>query len=164
MTAGLTGPGCSGSNNQGDGLASLEGSGLQLPPDFVPVDLPVERRKEIFREAHLVRARAVQEANRRLPMDEANLPIGDTEAFDKRVADHRAIIDEILEVNLAELAGRFEISTEELSKIEEEASRLRWIPPEEPKAEDFPAPTPAPVEEAAPPPAEGDSAGETPQS
>ncbi len=107
-----------------------------LPPGFEPVDLPVDRRKAIFHEAHNVRARAVQEANRQLPMDEANLPHGDTPAFDKRVADHKAIIDGILEKNLADLADRHKISSEDLAKIEEEASRLRWIPPEDPKPDE----------------------------
>ncbi len=115
--------------------ANLDNSGLMLPPDFKPVDLPVEKRKEIFREAHLVRARAVQEANQKLPMDEAHLPIGDTAAFDKRVADHKAIIDEILEKNLAALADRHDISSADLAKIEEEASRLRWVPPPDPEPE-----------------------------
>jgi len=109
-----------------------ENSGLMLPPGFKPVDLPVDKRKDIFREAHRVRALAVREANAKLPMDDAHLPIGDTAAFDKRVADHKAIIEGILETNLAELAKRHNITRDDLEKIEDEARRLRWTPPQEP--------------------------------
>ena len=117
-------------------MVSLDNSGLQLPPDFKPVDLPLEQRQEIFRQAHGVRARAVQQANRKLPMDESHLPIGDTAAFDARVAEHKEIIEEILSKDLADLAVQFEISEDDLAKIEEEASRLRWLPPEDPTPED----------------------------
>jgi len=117
-----------------------------LPPGFKPVDLPVEKRQGIFREAHRVRALAVREANAKLPMDEAHLPIGDTPAFDKRVADHRAIIEGILEKNLAELAKQHNITREELAKIEDEASKLRWTPPEEPTAADSTAAVKPPEE------------------
>jgi len=109
-----------------------ENAGLVLPPGFKPVDLPVDQRKEIFREAHRTRALAVREANAKLPMDEAHLPIGDTPAFDKRVADHKAIIEEVLAKNLDELAKRHNITRDDLEKIEDEARKLRWIPPEEP--------------------------------
>ncbi len=112
-----------------------EGSGLMLPPGFKPVDLPLENRKLIFQEAHRIRALAVLEANEKLPMDEASLPKGDTPAFDKRVADHKAIIDGILEKNLANLAEQKSLTLEDLSKIEEEARRLRWVPPQEPRWE-----------------------------
>jgi len=113
-----------------------DNSGLMLPPGFKPVDLPIEKRKEIFRDAHLVRALAVREANAQLPMDEASLPKGDTAAFDKRVADHKAIIEGILEKSLAELAKQNNISREDLDKIEDEARKLRWTPPQEPKPGD----------------------------
>jgi hypothetical protein len=116
--------------------ALSDNSGLTLPPDFKPVDLPVEKRKEIFREAHHVRALAVLEANEKLPMDESHLPIGDKPAFDKRVAEHKAIIDGILEKNLAALARRHNITAADLGKIEDEAGRLRWLPPEEPPKPD----------------------------
>lgn len=140
IAAGLTDSGCAEPDAETP-LPNVSSSGLQLPPDFQIVDVPIEKRQEIFREAHLVRARAVQEANRRLPMDEAHLPIGDTPAFDKRVAEHKAIIDELLAKDLAALAQRYEISTDELSRIEDEASRLHWIPPRDP------TPDPAPKSE-----------------
>ena len=70
-------------------------------------------------------------------MDEAHLPIGDTAAFDKRVADHKAILDEYLAADLAALAGRYDITPEQLAHIEDEAHRLRWLPPPDPKPEDL---------------------------
>lgn len=147
LCAVLVHAGCGGQDtgSSGAGMPSLDTSGLQLPPDFQPVDLPVERRQEIFREAHLVRARAVQEANRKLPMDESHLPIGDTAAFDQRVAEHKAIIDAILEENLAELAERYGITSDDLAKIEDEAGRLRWLPPEDPDPADLPPPESEPL-------------------
>ncbi|HSQ56550.1 MAG TPA: hypothetical protein VLM40_12480, partial [Gemmata sp.] len=98
-----------------------ESSGLSLPPDFVPVNLPPEKRKEIFKEACIVRALAVQKANRELPMDNAHLPRLDLEAnteqvaahkakFDKRVAEHKAIVDRHLAKDLAALADRSKIT------------------------------------------------------
>lgn len=111
-------------------------SGLMLPPDFKPVDLPVERRKEIFRAAHRVRTLALREANGKLPMDESHLPVDDKAAFDKRVAEHKAIIDGILETDFAALARRYDIALADLHKIEEEAGKLRWMPPEDPKPDD----------------------------
>jgi len=121
-----------------------------LPPDFKPVNLPLEKRKEIFREAHGIRALAVQEANAKLPMDQAHLPIGNRPAFDKRVAEHKAIIDGLLEANLAALARRNNITVADVLKIEDEASRLRWIPPGEPSLEPR-AGTPKPEEKAVAP-------------
>src|SRR5690242_15891383 len=88
LAAWVASAGCGGHAPGGPAKADLsDSSGLILPPDFKPVDLPVDRRKEIFREAAIVRALAVREANAKLPMDESHLPIGDTPAFDKRVAD-----------------------------------------------------------------------------
>jgi hypothetical protein len=120
---------------EGTSNAALnDNSGLKLPPDFKPVALPVEKRKEIFREAHRARALAVQEANEKLPMDDSHLPSGNKVAFDKRVADHKEIQDEIRQKKLAALAQRHDITLDDLSKIEDEASRLRWLPPpEDPK-------------------------------
>ena len=160
LAAWVASAGC-GRQSSGDAAKAglSDNSGLSLPPGFKPVDLPVETRKQIFREAQRVRALAVQEANAKLPMDESHLPIGDTPAFDKRVADHKAIIDGILKTNLAALAERHKISTADLAKIEEEASRLRWTPPEEPEA---PAPEAPPyTEPATAKPAEAQS-GEAP--
>ncbi|WZO98712.1 hypothetical protein EP7_000300 [Isosphaeraceae bacterium EP7] len=108
---------------------------FQLPPGFKTVDLPLEKRKEVFREAHGIRALAVQEANLELPMDEASMPVNDSAAFDKRMADHRAIIERVLGKNLAALAEKYQISVPDVEKIEEEARRLRWPPPQEPVLE-----------------------------
>jgi hypothetical protein len=113
--------------------ASLsDNSGLMLPPNFKPVNLPVDTRKQIFREAQRIRALAVREANAQLPMDESHLPIGDKPAFDKRVADHKAIIEGIHKTKFAALARQHNISTADLAQIEEEANLLRWTPPAEP--------------------------------
>jgi hypothetical protein len=141
IALGLTLAGC------GEGPQAIESpSGLpnasagddsvfRLPPGFKPVDIPLIKRKEVFKEAHEIRALAVQEANRELPMDEASLPVNDTAAFDKRVADHRAIIGRILAKNLASLAEKSRISVADVEKIEEEAGRLRWLPPQDPTPE-----------------------------
>jgi hypothetical protein len=118
--------------------STSDNSGLQLPPDFKPVNIPLDKRKEVFKEAHDIRALAVQEANQELPMDEASLPIGNTAAFDKRVADHKAIINRILAKNLASLAEKYKISVADVEKIEEEANRLRWLPPQDPVLETKP--------------------------
>jgi hypothetical protein len=118
--------------------STSDNSGLQLPPDFKPVNIPLDKRKEVFKEAHDIRALAVQEANQELPMDEASLPIGNTAAFDKRVADHKAIISRILAKNLAALAEKYKISVADVEKIEEEANRLRWLPPQDPVLETKP--------------------------
>lgn len=115
--------------------STSDNSGLQLPPDFQPVNIPLEKRKEVFKEAHDIRALAVQEANQELPMDEASLPIGDTAAFDQRVADHKAIINRILAKDLPALAEKHKISVADVEKIEEEANRLRWLPPQDPVLE-----------------------------
>jgi hypothetical protein len=112
--------------------STSDNSGLKLPPDFKAVNIPLDQRKEVFKEAHDIRALAVQEANQELPMDEASLPIGDTAAFDKRVADHKAIINRILAQNLPPLAVKYKISVADVEKIEEEANRLRWLPPQDP--------------------------------
>ncbi|WP_435005343.1 hypothetical protein P12x_003240 [Tundrisphaera lichenicola] len=127
-------------SNTSDGAVDTVGdnSGFQLPPDFKTVDIPLEKRREVFHKAHDIRALAVQEANRELPMDEASLPIGDTAAFDKRVADHKAIIERILAKNLPALAEQYQISVADVEKIEDEASRLRWLPPQDPVLESEP--------------------------
>ena len=105
-----------------------------LPPGFKPVDLPVEKRKAIFRGRPPHPRLAVQEANQKLPMDDEHMPKGD--AYAERIAEHKAIIDGILEKNLPALAERNQISMADLDKIEEEARMLRWTPPEEPKLEE----------------------------
>jgi hypothetical protein len=109
-----------------------DSSGFSLPPGFKTVDIPLEKRKEVFKEAHDIRALAVQEANLELPMDEAHLPHLDTKAFEKRVADHKAIIDRILGKNLPVLAEKYKISVADIEKIEDEANKLRWLPPADP--------------------------------
>ena len=113
-------------------ISSGDNSGLQLPAGFKTVELPLEKRKDVFKEAHDIRALAVQEANLELPMDEASLPHLDTKAFDKRVADHMAIIKRILGGNLPPLAEKYKISVADIEKIEEEANKLRWTPPQDP--------------------------------
>lgn len=125
--------GC-GQPGEPSGGAQADGgsSGLMLPPGFKVVDLPLETRKQVFNEAHDIRSLAVQEANHRLPMDEDSLPKNDVPAFDKRVADHKAILIGIEQKNLAALAEKHKISVADVERIEEEASRLRWIPPQEP--------------------------------
>ena len=115
--------------------SASDNSGFLLPPDFKPVAIPLDTRKEVFKEAHDLRALAVQEANQELPMNEASLPIGNTAAFDKRVADHKAIINRILDKNLPALAEKYKISVADVEKIEEEANRLRWLPPQDPVLE-----------------------------
>lgn len=121
------------SNSTGSALASPDdSSGLSLPPGFQTVNIPLETRKEVFKEAHDVRALAVQEANLELPMDEAHLPHLDTNAFDRRVADHKAIIRRILDKNLPALAEKYKISLADVEKIEDEANKLRWLPPADP--------------------------------
>lgn len=109
-----------------------DNSGLSLPAGFKTVEIPLDQRKEVFKESHNIRALAVQEANLELPMDEAHLPHLDTQAFDKRVADHKAIINRITGKNLAALAEKYKISVADVEKIEEEANRLRWLPPIDP--------------------------------
>jgi hypothetical protein len=138
LLAAVLGTGCGG-DAETPSTAS-DDSGLMLPPGFKPVDLPVEKRKAIFAEAHITRALAVQEANEKMPMDEEHMPKGNA-AFEKRMAEHKAIIDGILEKNLPALAERNKISMADLSKIEEEAIKLRWTPPEEPKLEEKEAET-----------------------
>src|SRR5262245_28707554 len=96
LVAGALAAGCGqdaqeGSPPNGANLTTGEGAGLMLPPDFKPVDLPVETRKEIFKEVHLARVRAQADANLKLPMDESHLPVGDKDAFAKRVADFNEI-------------------------------------------------------------------------
>ncbi len=129
----VLGAGCGG--DPGSTSTAGDDSGLMLPPGFKTVDLPIERRKAIFEDAHRARALAVLEANQKLPMDEAHMPKGN-EAFEKRMAEHKAIIDGILEKNIPALAERKNISVADLSKIEEEAKILRWTPPEDPKWEE----------------------------
>ena len=109
-----------------------DSSGFRLPPDFKTVDIPLEKRKEVFKEAHMVRALAVQEANLELPMDEAHLPHLDPKAFEKARADSKAIIDRIVAKNLAALAEKHKISVADIEKIEDEANKLRWLPPADP--------------------------------
>jgi hypothetical protein len=106
-----------------------------LPPGFKPVDLPMEKRKAIFKEAYIARALAMQEANRMVSLDADQMPKGN-EAFEKRVAENTAILNGILEKNLPAVAERNQISMADLSKIEEEAKILRWPPPEEPRLEE----------------------------
>ena len=53
-------------------------------------------------------------------------------AFDKRVADHKAIINRILAKNLPALAEKYKISVADIEKIEDEANKLRWLPPADP--------------------------------
>ncbi len=115
-------------------VTNTESSGLSLPPGFVVVDLPLEARREIFREAHDIRALAVQEANHRLPVDEAHLP-KEKIAFEKRRDDHLAIIKEVEAKNLGALAAKHKIAIKDIERIEDEANRLRWIPPQEPTYE-----------------------------
>ncbi len=112
------------------------GGGLLLPKGFTPVALPEAKRKEIFAAVHILRAKAVLHANSIIPMDEDSLPKLDTPKFDKRVADHKALIDEYLAKEVPALAVRFEISDADLAKIEEEARILRWVPPPDPKPDD----------------------------
>ncbi|MEJ7638583.1 MAG: hypothetical protein WKF75_11570 [Singulisphaera sp.] len=133
IAAVLGAAGC-GEDNGGKASTAGDDSGLLLPPGFQPVDLPVETRKTIFRDAHQIRALAVQEANQKLPMDQDHMPKG--KAFEERIAEHKAIIDGILEEKLPALAERNHISGADLRKIEEEAMRLRWTPPEEPNVEE----------------------------
>jgi len=120
--------------NSTDGAVASAGdsSGFLLPPDFKVVDIPLDKRKEVFKEAHNIRTLAVQEANLEIPMDEASLPHLNTKAFDKRVADHMAIINRILAKNLPVLAEKYKISVADVEKIEDEANRLRWLPPQDP--------------------------------
>lgn len=106
--------------------------GLLLPPDFEVVDLPREKRKAIYHDAARERAIAVLEANEILPMDNAHLPVNNKPEFDKRVAEHKSILDGILEKKLDALAKRHNLTREELARIEDEAARLRWLPPDEP--------------------------------
>jgi hypothetical protein len=118
------------------GAPASDESVFQLPPGFKTVDIPLTERKDVFKEVHNLRALAVQRANHELPMDEASLPVNDVPAFDKRVADHKAIIDRILVKDLAALAEKYKITVADVEKVEEEARRLRWLPPQEPTLED----------------------------
>jgi len=111
-----------------------DNSGLMLPHDFKPVALPDETRKEIFRDAHRARALAALEADRKVPVDLIKMR-GDKPAIDKRMAEHQAIIDGLLETSRAALAKRHNITVADIAKIEDEASRLRWLPPEAPTLE-----------------------------
>lgn len=123
-------------NSVDNAVASTsDSSAFQLPPDFQVVAIPLEQRKEVFKEAHDIRALAVQRANRELPMDEAHLPKNDRPAFDKRVAEHKAIINRIAAKDLAALAEKHKLQVADIEKIEEEASRLRWVPPPDPVLE-----------------------------
>jgi hypothetical protein len=131
IALGLLAAGC-GAPPQTNDPPDLSSGGLSLPAGFVPVALPEATRKKIFAEVHNLRARAVQQANAQIPMDEASLPIGNTVAFDKRVADHKALIDAFLAKELPALAARSNISEADLAKIEEEARILRWLPPMDP--------------------------------
>lgn len=130
----LPAPGCGqrGESVETPASSAGEGAGLSLPPGFKVVDLPLETRKQIFNEVHDIRSLAVQEANHKLPMDEDSLPKNDVPAFDKRVAEHKAILTGIERKNIAALAEKYKIGVADVEKIEEEASRLRWIPPQEP--------------------------------
>ncbi|MGE3819979.1 MAG: hypothetical protein AB7I30_11115 [Isosphaeraceae bacterium] len=104
-------------------------SGLALPPDFKPVDRPLEERKEIHAEAYHLRARVMNEANAIMPMDDAHMPKNGNQEFDKRMAEHKAILDPILEKGMAEIAQKHGVTVADVAKIEEEANRLRWTPP-----------------------------------
>jgi hypothetical protein len=128
------GPGPTEDSNPTESAVASAGdsSGFTLPPDFKTVDIPLEQRKEVFREAHIIRALAVQEANLELPMDEAHLPHLDPKAFEKRVADSRAITNRIVAQNLPALAEKYKISVADIEKIEDEANKLRWLPPADP--------------------------------
>ncbi len=117
-----------------------DNGGLLLPPGFKTVDLPVETRKAIFREVHIARSLAVQEANQKLPLEDPALP-KTHDVYQKRSAEHRAMFEGILAKTLPALAERHKISMADLAQIEEEARRLRWNPPEEPKLEEV-GPTP----------------------
>lgn len=111
--------------------------GLSLPADFKPVDRPLDQRKAIFAEAYHFRARAMTEANGIMPMDDAHMPKDDKPAFDKRMAEHKAILDPILNEGMAAIAQKHGVTVEDVARIEQEANRLRWMPPpppEEPKA------------------------------
>ncbi len=130
LLAAFLGAGCG--DNPGTTSTADGNAGLMLPPGFKPVDLPVERRKAIFREVHITRALALQEANQKLSMDADQMPKAN-EAFEKRVAEHDAILKGILDKNLPALADRNKISMADLTKIEEEARMLRWTPPQEPQ-------------------------------
>ncbi|MFO0959685.1 MAG: hypothetical protein U0800_19990 [Isosphaeraceae bacterium] len=135
MALGPLAAGCGGPPQAGN-TPNVSSGGLSLPAGFVPVALPEATRKAIFAEVHGLRARAVQQANAKLPMDEASLPKGDTAAFDRRVADHKALIDAFLAEQLPALAARSNISEADLAKIEDEARILRWIPPQDPTDDD----------------------------
>jgi hypothetical protein len=126
--------GCSGEPPAptGNAVAVAESSGLLLPPGYKVVDLPTETRRAIFAEAHNIRSLAVQEANHKLPVDEAHLPKGDTAAFEKRRDDHMEIIKAAEARDLGVLAAKHKIAVADIVRIEDEASRLRWIPPQEP--------------------------------
>lgn len=116
----------------GNVVKVAESSGLSLPPGYKVVDLPAETRRAIFAEAHNIRSLAVQEANHKLPVDEAHLPKGDTAAFEKRRDDHMAILKAAEARDLGALAARHKITVDDIVRIEDEASRLRWIPPQDP--------------------------------
>lgn len=126
----LLAAGCGAPPDTGNAPDTSSG-GLSLPPGFVPVALPEATRKEVFAEVHRLRARSVREANAQIPMDEASLPYGDKVAFDKRVADHKALIDAYLDRAFAELAARHKITEDDLQTIEDEARMLRWLPPQD---------------------------------
>lgn len=141
LLATVLGAGCG--DDAGSTPTADDNGGLLLPPGFKTVDLPVETRKAIFREVHITRGLALQEANRKLPMGADQMPKGN-EAFEKRVAEHTAILNGILEKNLPAVADRNKISMADLTKIEEEARILRWTPPQEPQLEEK---GPAPAEQ-----------------
>lgn len=138
-----TPPGPDAAPGEAAAINLIDTTGLKLPPDFQPVALPLEKRKEIFAEAHRARVLATYEADQKLPMGESFLPKDDKIAFDKRVADSKAIHDEILAKKRDELAKRFQLSLEDLDKIEKEASLLHWLPPDVPNPFEA-TPKPAP--------------------